>query len=83
MASLEALDHEETSPSLISITDVSLFEESQISSTVTADDAPTFFTEHGVFYKADAEMGRYAKVLGRNSDMRKQMLMKDPVSVLE
>ena len=83
MTSSEVLDHEESSATLTSIMNVSLFEESQISPTVNADDAPTFFKEHGIFYKADAEIGRQARALGCNSDMRKQMLMKDPVSVSE
>ena len=83
MASPKVLAHENPSTVLRPVTDVSLFEESQISSTVTADDAPTFFKEHGVFYKADAEIGRQARVLGRDSDMRTHMLMKDPVSITE
>jgi hypothetical protein len=67
MASPDVLGCEGTNVSLTATADVSPFEESQISSIVTADDAPTFFKEHGVFYKADAEIGRQARVFRRNA----------------
>ena len=75
MASPDVSDPEETSASLTETP----FEKSRISSIVTADDALTFFQEHGVFYKADAEIGGQARELQRNKDKRKELLMKDPV----
>ena len=81
MASPDVSGPGEANDSLITTTDVSPFEESQIASIVTADDAPAFFKEHGVFYKADAEIGRQARALEHNKDMRKELLMKDPVSI--
>jgi hypothetical protein len=72
---------EETEVSLASIVDVSPFEESQISSRVTADDSMKFFQEYGVFYKADAEIARQAKSLRHNNTILKEVLMKDPVSI--
>jgi hypothetical protein len=44
--------------------DVSLFEETQISANVTADDAPRFFQQHGVFYQAVPGMEEIKKRLG-------------------
>lgn len=81
MASVEASVSKETNTTMISNGVVSPFEESQISSTVTADNAPTFFREHGIFYKADADIGRQAKALLYDKEMRKALLMKDPASM--
>lgn len=68
---------------LTTITKASHFEECQISPAVTADDAPTFFREHGIFYQEDAEIGRQARELRRNDSKRREMLMRDPVSMAE
>jgi hypothetical protein len=35
-----------------------LFEDNQVSSSVSADNAATFFQEHGLFYQADTEIGK-------------------------
>jgi hypothetical protein len=83
MASTGISDREETNTSPTATTHISPFEESQISSTVTADDAVTFFKEHGIFYKADAEIGRRARELGSNNALLKEMLMRDSVSMVE
>jgi hypothetical protein len=77
MASSDILGPANTSPT----TEVSPFEESQISSKVNADDAPDFFKEHGVFYMADAEIGRQARALRYNQKMLKELLMKDLVKL--
>lgn|SRR5688572_29694791 len=51
-------------PSHDSWRDVSLFEETKISAMVTADDAPQFFQQHGVFYQAVPGMEETKKRLG-------------------
>jgi hypothetical protein len=47
-----------------SSSDDSLFEKTHISSTVSADDATSFFLEHGIFYRADADIGKLVAKLG-------------------
>ena len=39
------------------------FEESKISSSVSADESAQFLEEHGFFYQADAEIGRLVQEL--------------------
>lgn len=66
--------------------DVSIFDEAEVSSTISANDAPSFFEKYGVFYQADAEVGRSASLLaGRalsNDGLNdlKPLLQKDDVS---
>jgi hypothetical protein len=55
------------------------FEESKVCSGVTADDAPSFFREHGIFYQADAEIAKHARLLPESKELRKEWLLKDPV----
>lgn len=70
-----------------SFDDVSLFEETQVSPIVSAGDAPDFFEKYGVFYQANAEIGKVAVALGSKAlsgdDINpfKPILMKDLVSI--
>lgn len=71
--------------------DVSLFEETRISSLVTVDSALEFFQTYGIFYQADAEIGQIAaKLKGEKYSVHhinqfKPAIKKDPrlSSVLE
>jgi len=66
--------------------DVSIFDEVEVSSTVSANDAPEFFERYGVFYQASAEVGRSASSLAQravsNDDLNnlKPIFRKDDVS---
>lgn len=70
------------------LSDDSLFETTHISSTVPANDAPSFLLEHGVFYQADKEAGDLLAKLGREAFERKAAhefnaaLSKYPVSMI-
>ena len=68
---------------LTTITKVSHFEECQISPAITADDAPTFFREHGIFYEENADIGRQARELAHDDSKLREMLMRNPVSMAE
>lgn len=65
----------------------SLFEETRISSAVTADSALKFYEEHGIFYQANPEIGRLRReIRGRTQreklfDAIKPIVLKDPVSI--
>lgn len=66
-----------------------LFEDNQVSSSVSADDAATFFQEHGFFYQADTEIGKVvaeldSQGLAWNPEALKYfmpILLRDAVSV--
>ena len=71
---------------LPSFSDVSVFEETCISSSITVEDAPAFFDQHGIFYHADAAIGRKATELGAHgleeTDSLQEFEIKDQVSVM-
>ncbi|RYO77697.1 hypothetical protein DL764_010188 [Monosporascus ibericus] len=66
-----------------------LFEEDQVSSSVSAVDAPNFLKEYGVFYQANAEIGKIVTQLGDEgvswdpSGLRRflPILQSDPVAL--
>ncbi|EXL39783.1 hypothetical protein FOCG_17634 [Fusarium oxysporum f. sp. radicis-lycopersici 26381] len=62
--------------------DASLFEITQISSTVTVDDAVTFFKEHGIFYYADANIAKQVERFGiqplRDPNFLRELTLEDP-----
>lgn len=67
--------------------DTTLFEEDQISPTVTEDKVLQFFQEHGIFYESDKEIGILATTLGEKGldhhhgiDEFKRIYMRKPVS---
>ncbi|KJZ70628.1 hypothetical protein HIM_09983 [Hirsutella minnesotensis 3608] len=57
----------------------SLFERAQISSVISADDAPGFFEKYGVFYQANAEIGRVAITLGNKAVSRDDINLFKPI----
>lgn len=54
-------------PPQLLLEDVSLFGDTQISESITADDSPRFFQQHGVFYQAVPGMEETKKRLGRGA----------------
>ncbi|KAG6992979.1 hypothetical protein FocnCong_v017584 [Fusarium oxysporum f. sp. conglutinans] len=62
--------------------DASLFEITQVSSTVTVDDAVTFFKEHGIFYYADANIAKQVERFGiqplRDPKFLREFTLEDP-----
>lgn len=57
----------------------SLFEETHISPTVTAEDAQIFFERHGIFYAPDAEIGRLVATLGSEAVHGKVRMERFPI----
>ena len=59
--------------------DTSLFENTQISPTVSAEAAPSFFEKYGVFYQANAEIGELATNLVTNKVSEKDISSFEPL----
>jgi hypothetical protein len=62
--------------------DASLFDTTQISSTVTVDNASVFFQEHGIFYHADQRIEKVVEEMGiqklREPHSLKELSFEDP-----
>ena len=70
----------------IEFEDTTLFEECSVSQKVTADNAPQFFKQNGVFYEANEEVGRLVESLSgkkysvRDVERFKNSIQSDSVS---